>query len=65
MQAQQHPDHHANQGDGAVLTVKIGVGAFLNSGGDFLHALGSSTRRKHRTSSIDAIEQRQNAARNH
>ncbi len=35
--ADQHGDDHADHGDGAVLATEIGLSAFLDGAGDFLH----------------------------
>ena len=33
-----HEQHHADDGDGGVLAIEIGLGAGLDGRGDFLHA---------------------------
>ncbi len=39
--ADQHEQHGADDGDGGVLAVQVGGGAFLDEAGDLLHALGA------------------------
>ena len=41
MSAEDDQDHHADDGDGGVLAVQVGAGAFLHGGGDLLHAGGA------------------------
>ena len=62
-QAQEHPDDGADGGDGPVLAVQESPGAFLNGGGDFLHAfcpLGGGAHDAHR---VGAVDQGQDATR--
>jgi hypothetical protein len=37
-EAEQHEQDAADNGDGGVLAVEVGLGALLNGRGDFLHA---------------------------
>ena len=37
-EAEDHEQHHADDADGGVLAVQVGVGALLDRRGDFLHA---------------------------
>ena len=40
-------DDHADDADGGVLAVQVGAGAFLDGGGDFLHAGGAGIGGEH------------------
>ncbi len=52
----------ADDGDGAILAAQIGLGAFLDGAGDFLH-LGIARRRtQHLARGEQAIDHRQQAA---
>jgi len=54
-------DHHANDGDGGVLPVQIGAGAFLNRRCNFLHPGIAGPCRKDRPAGNDPIQNRQQA----
>jgi hypothetical protein len=43
----ENEDHHAHHGDGRILPVEIGLGAFLHRGGDFLHARVAGAQTEH------------------
>ena len=62
-EAGEREDHHADDGDGGVLAVEIGGGAFLDGRGDFLHAGVAGRQAQHRTDGPKAIEQRKHARR--
>ena len=47
--------------DGAVLPVEIGVRAFLDRGGDFLHARRAGVGRQHLAARHDAVEHGQHS----
>src|SRR5690606_5666029 len=40
-EAEHCEEHHADYGDRGILSVQIGLGASLDGGGDFLHALAA------------------------
>ena len=53
-----HADHRADDGDGGVLPVQIGTGAFLNGGSDFLHARVAGVLAQNPFDRLNAINQR-------
>jgi hypothetical protein len=52
----QHRHDHAHDGDGGVLAAQIGLGAFLDGGGDVLHLFVAGRRGQHLTTCHDAIK---------
>ncbi len=55
-EAQRHADHHADDPDGEILPLQIGLGAFGDRRGDFLHARRTRVRRHHAFDRDDAID---------
>jgi hypothetical protein len=47
--------HDADQPDGRVLAVEIGLRAFLDGAGNFLHPGGPGTGRKHLPAGVNAV----------
>ena len=64
--AQQRPDddedHDAGDGDGGVLAREIGLRAFLDGGGDLLHARRAGVGCHHRPHRVGAIDDREQSA---
>ena len=63
--AKNYANDHANAGNGGVLPVKIGVGAFLNGEGDLRHALIARACAKNGTGGECAVNKGDQPARNH
>ena len=55
-------DDDADDGDGRVLTAKVGAGAFLDRGRDLDHALVAGRHAKHLAAGDDPVEHGKNAA---
>ena len=62
--AQDDGDDDADDADGGVLAIQIGVGAFLNGGGDLLHARVAGRLRDDAGDGEYAVENGKDAARN-
>ena len=64
--AEQHADddedHGAGDGDGGVLARQIGLRAFLDGGGDLLHARRARIRRHHGPHGVGAVDEREQSA---
>ena len=60
--AEDDQDDHADDGDGGVLPVQVGAGAFLDGGGDLLHAGGAGIGGEHLAAGDQAVDQRQQTA---
>ena len=52
----QHRDDHADHGDGGVLALEVGLRAFLDGGGDFLHLGGAGRRAEHLAAGDEAVD---------
>ena len=62
--AEEQDDGHddADDADRRVLLVQIGLGAFLDGGGDFLHARVAGRSGQNRFGRPNSVKQRQDAA---
>ena len=61
----QHEDDRADDGDGRVLTVEVGAGAFLDRRGDFTHAGRAGIADQHRAARVDGIQDGEQTAGDH
>ena len=59
--ADQDEDHHADDADGGVLALEIGLRAFAHRRGNLLHLRAAGIGAQHRTGGPDAIENREHA----
>ena len=63
--AKNYANDHADAGNGCVLPVKIGAGAFLNGEGDLRHPLIPGARAKNGAGGECAVNKGDQPARNH
>ena len=62
--ADDEEDHDADNGDGGVLPLQIGLRALAHRGGDLLHLLVAGVGRQHRARRPDGVDDRQSTAQN-